>query len=165
MEAFFYRSPELYAIFLIEPGEYDAVRLWTVNVGFYNMLMGLGLIVGVVLREHRSQVVAGRAIVLYHTAMHVVLGHRPRHQRSRSSGSRRRRGRAGDRGDPRGDHRRPALASGCRGRDAGGDGYASPARSVSTVFSVSRVAASPWCTSSKLVESGDRPSRRPPGSR
>ena len=73
LEAFFHRSPELYGIFLIEPEEYDAVRLWTVNVGFYNLLMGLALIVGVVL-VNRSHVVAGRAIVLTISAMHVVLG-------------------------------------------------------------------------------------------
>jgi len=73
LESFFYRSPGLYGIFLIEPDEYDAVGLWTVNVGVYNMLMGLALIVGVVL-VHRSQVAAGRAIVLTISAMHVVLG-------------------------------------------------------------------------------------------
>lgn len=73
LETFFYRAPMLYGIFLIEPDEYDAVRLWTVNVGVYNMLMGIALIVGVVL-VHRSQVAAGRAIVLTISAMHVVLG-------------------------------------------------------------------------------------------
>lgn len=73
LETVFYRSPGLYGIFLIAPDEYDAVRLWTVNVGVYNMLMGIALIVGVVL-VHRSQVAAGRAIVLTISAMHVVLG-------------------------------------------------------------------------------------------
>jgi uncharacterized membrane protein len=73
MEAFFYRSPELYAIFLIEPGDYDAVRLWTVNVGFYNMLMGIGLIVALVL-VNTGRVVAGRTMVLYTSALHVLLG-------------------------------------------------------------------------------------------
>lgn len=73
LESFFFRSPELYAIFLIEPDEYDAVALWTRNVGVYNMLMGIAVVVGVVL-VHRSQVAAGRAIVLTICAMHVVLG-------------------------------------------------------------------------------------------
>ena len=41
LESFFFRSPELYPIFLIESDEYDAVALWTRNVGVYNMLMGL----------------------------------------------------------------------------------------------------------------------------
>jgi len=73
MEAFFYRSPELHAIFLIEPGEYDAVRLWTVNVGFYNIFMGIGLIVGLIF-VNTGRVVAGRTIVLYTSALHVLLG-------------------------------------------------------------------------------------------
>lgn len=73
LESFFYRTPELYPIFLIEPDEYDAVALWTRNVGVYNMLMGLAIIVGIVLAR-RSQVAAGRAIVLTISAMHLVLG-------------------------------------------------------------------------------------------
>ena len=73
MEAFFYRSPELHAIFLIEPGEYDAVRLWTVNVGFYNIFMALGLIVALVF-VNTGRVAAGRIIVLYTSALHVLLG-------------------------------------------------------------------------------------------
>ena len=73
MEAFFYRSPELHAIFLIEPGEYDAVRLWTVNVGFYNIFMALGLIVALVF-VNTGRVAAGRTIVLYTSALHVLLG-------------------------------------------------------------------------------------------
>ena len=74
LEAFFYRSPELYGIFLIEPGDYDAVRLWTVNVGFYNMLMGLALIVGVVLREPIAGRGRPRDRAHHLSAMHVVLG-------------------------------------------------------------------------------------------
>ncbi|MFC5791570.1 DUF1304 family protein [Agromyces tardus] len=73
LESFFYRTPELYPIFLIEPDDYDAVALWTRNVGVYNMLMGAAIIVGVVL-VHRAQVAAGRAIVLTISAMHLVLG-------------------------------------------------------------------------------------------
>lgn len=73
LEAFFFRSAELYPIFLIEPGEYDAVRLWTVNVGFYNIFMGIGLIVALVL-VYTRRVAAGRAIVLFTSALHVLLG-------------------------------------------------------------------------------------------
>jgi uncharacterized membrane protein len=73
LEAFFFRSPELHPIFLIEPGEYDAVRLWTVNVGFYNIFMGIGVIVGLVL-VNTGRVAAGRAIVLFTSALHVLLG-------------------------------------------------------------------------------------------
>ena len=73
LESFFFRSSELYPIFLIEPDEYDAVALWTRNVGVYNMLMGAAIIVALVL-VHRAQVAAGRAIILTISAMHLVLG-------------------------------------------------------------------------------------------
>jgi uncharacterized membrane protein len=73
LESLFFRSPELYPIFLIDPDEYDAVALWTRNVGVYNMLMGLAVVVGLVL-VHRAQVAAGRAIILTISGMHVVLG-------------------------------------------------------------------------------------------
>ena len=73
LESFFFRNPALYPIFLIEPGEYDAVALWTRNVGAYNILMGITIIVGIVL-VRRGQVAAGRALVLACSAMHVVLG-------------------------------------------------------------------------------------------
>jgi uncharacterized membrane protein len=73
LETFFFRNPELYPIFLIEPDEYDAVALWTRNVGVYNMLMGLAIVVGLVL-VHRARVAAGRAIILTISAMHLVLG-------------------------------------------------------------------------------------------
>ncbi|GAA2034529.1 hypothetical protein GCM10009819_18520 [Agromyces tropicus] len=73
LETFFFREPALYAIFLIEPGEYDAVALWTRNVGVYNMLMGVTVAVGVLLARGR-RVEAGRALVLAISAMHVVLG-------------------------------------------------------------------------------------------
>ncbi|MFC9916901.1 DUF1304 family protein [Agromyces binzhouensis] len=73
LETFFFREPALYAIFLIEPDEYDAVALWTRNVGVYNMLMGVTVIVGVLLARG-TRVEAGRALVLAISAMHVVLG-------------------------------------------------------------------------------------------
>jgi uncharacterized membrane protein len=73
LETFFFRNAALYPIFLIEPDEYEAVALWTRNVGVYNMLMGIGIIVGIVL-VRRGQVAAGRALVLAFSAMHVVLG-------------------------------------------------------------------------------------------
>lgn len=73
LESFFFRSPELYPIFLIDPDEYDAVALWTRNVGVYNMLMGAAIVAALVL-VHRANEVAGRAIILTICAMHVALG-------------------------------------------------------------------------------------------
>ncbi|MGR2752411.1 DUF1304 family protein [Agromyces arachidis] len=73
LETFFFREPGLYAIFLIEPGDYDAVALWTRNVGVYNMLMGAAVVVGVILARG-VHVEAGRTLVLAVSAAHVVLG-------------------------------------------------------------------------------------------
>jgi uncharacterized membrane protein len=73
LETFLFRNAALYPIFLIEPDEYDAVALWTRNVGVYNMLMGIGTVVAIVL-VRRGQVAAGRALVLAFSLMHVVLG-------------------------------------------------------------------------------------------
>lgn len=73
LETFFFRSPVLHPIFLIEPDEHEAVDLWTTNVGVYNMLMGIAIVIGLVL-VRRGRVDAGRTLVLAISAMHVVLG-------------------------------------------------------------------------------------------
>ena len=49
MESFFYRHPRLYPMFLLERRDFDAVRLWIVNLGFYNLTTGIALALGVVL--------------------------------------------------------------------------------------------------------------------
>jgi putative membrane protein len=74
LEAFRYRDERWYSIFLIRPQDQEAVRLWVVNVGFYNILMGLACVVGVWLARWGDQEEAGRAIVIALSAMHVVLG-------------------------------------------------------------------------------------------
>ena len=33
-----YRNPRFYPIFLIEPRDYDAVRMWTINIGGHNLV-------------------------------------------------------------------------------------------------------------------------------
>lgn len=73
LEAFQYRNPRLYPIFLIEPRERDAVRMWTFNLGFYNMTMAAGMLAGVV-ALHAGHVEQGRALVLFIAAAHVFLG-------------------------------------------------------------------------------------------
>jgi putative membrane protein len=73
LESFLYRNPRLYPIFRIRPEDQRAVRLWTVNQGFYNMVFGVGAILGVIL-VNSGQEVAGRTVVLFTAASHVVLG-------------------------------------------------------------------------------------------
>ena len=73
LEAFFFRKPQLYPIFLIRPEDHRAVRLWTVNVGWYNICSGLAIVVGLVLAA-TAPVDTGRAVVMTICAMQVVLG-------------------------------------------------------------------------------------------
>jgi putative membrane protein len=73
LESFFYRDQRFRSIFLIRPADYDAVRLWVVNVGVYNMLMGLTCLLGVLIVNVGDQTV-GRTLILAVCAMHVVLG-------------------------------------------------------------------------------------------
>jgi putative membrane protein len=73
LESFFFRRPELYPIFLIRPEDVTAVRLWTVNQGFYNMCFGAAALGGVVFL-HVGNVTVGRTLVLFTCASMVVLG-------------------------------------------------------------------------------------------
>jgi putative membrane protein len=73
LETFFYRNQRFHSIFLIHPSDYDAVRLWTRNVGVYNMLMGLACLLGVLIVNVGDDTV-GRTLILSVCAMHVVLG-------------------------------------------------------------------------------------------
>lgn len=68
-----YRNPRFRSIFLIEPDQRDAVRLWVVNVGFYNLTFAAGIALGLVL-VNQGQVEAGRALVLFLAGAHIILG-------------------------------------------------------------------------------------------
>ncbi|TCO35912.1 uncharacterized protein DUF1304 [Kribbella steppae] len=72
MESFLYRQPRLYPLFLTKPGDYDAVRLWTVNLGFYNLTTAVALLAGVVLvqTDHLPQ---GEALIIFTAAQHTFL--------------------------------------------------------------------------------------------
>jgi putative membrane protein len=73
LEVFFHHRKELYSFTLIEPEDVPAVRMWAINTGFYNLTYGLGLLTGLILL-HTPWVEAGRALVLFGCAAHVVLG-------------------------------------------------------------------------------------------
>lgn len=73
LEAFRYKDQRLYPIFLIKPEDTAAVRLWTVNVGFHNMVWGLFGIAGVVL-VNAGEVTVGRTIVTMMCIAHVIEG-------------------------------------------------------------------------------------------
>jgi putative membrane protein len=72
MESFLYRHPKLYPLFLTRREDLDAVRLWTVNMGWYNLSTALALVVGVVL-VHNGRLEGGQALVTFTAAQHVAM--------------------------------------------------------------------------------------------
>jgi uncharacterized membrane protein len=72
MESFLYRHPRLYPLFLLERRDFDAVRLWIVNLGFYNLTTGIALALGVVLARS-GHVPQGEALVAFTAGQHVFL--------------------------------------------------------------------------------------------
>ena len=73
LESFFFRDQRLHRLFLIKPQDMDAVRMWTFNLGFYNMIWGVGAIVGAVMLAGPGPA-AGRALLLFTCLGHVFLG-------------------------------------------------------------------------------------------
>jgi putative membrane protein len=45
LESFQFRNPRYYKLFLIREQDWDAVRLWVVNLGFYNMVLGATMVI------------------------------------------------------------------------------------------------------------------------
>lgn len=68
-----YRNPRLYSIFVIEPGDYDAVRMWAVCVGAFNLTFAAGIGLGLTL-FHQGYPGEGRALVLFLVGAHLLLG-------------------------------------------------------------------------------------------
>jgi putative membrane protein len=73
LEAFQYRNSRFYSIFRIREADADAVRLWVVNQGFYNIVWGVGLLTGIVIINVGDPTV-GATMVLFTCAAHVILG-------------------------------------------------------------------------------------------
>ncbi|WP_166877865.1 DUF1304 family protein [Salinibacterium sp. ZJ450] len=73
LEAFFYRDQRFHSMFLIRPEVQRAVRLWVVNQGFYNMVLGAGAILGVILLQTTDPLI-GRTLIFFVCAANVILG-------------------------------------------------------------------------------------------
>lgn len=73
LEAFFYRARALYPILRIEPGDAPAVRMWAINVGYYNLCYAAGIFSGLWL-VNAGSIDAGRTLVFFCLASHVLLG-------------------------------------------------------------------------------------------
>ncbi|GAB3929767.1 hypothetical protein GCM10029976_030060 [Kribbella albertanoniae] len=72
MESFLYKHPRLYPMFLTSPEHFGAVRLWTINMGFYNLTTAVALVAGVVLAANGHES-AGQALVVFTAAQHTFM--------------------------------------------------------------------------------------------
>lgn len=72
MESFLFRDQRLHRLFLIEPEDTRAVRLWSINVGYYNLTCAVALFAGVALvaTDRGAQ---GEALIAFTAAQHVFL--------------------------------------------------------------------------------------------
>jgi putative membrane protein len=73
LEVFFYKARALYPILQIEPGDEPAVRMWAINVGFYNLCYAVGILSGLWL-VNAGSIDAGRILIFFCLASHVLLG-------------------------------------------------------------------------------------------
>ncbi|ABM08541.1 DUF1304 family protein [Paenarthrobacter aurescens] len=74
LEIFRHGDQRLHRIFLIEPDDVLAVRMWAMNVGAYNMAFGLGIATGLWMVNVGGQTAGGSAIVIFCCASHIFLG-------------------------------------------------------------------------------------------
>lgn len=73
LESFLYGHPRVRRLLTGSTADAPEVRLWRVNVGFYNLFLALGLVVGLVLL-HDGRSDAGRPIVRYVAAFMLAGG-------------------------------------------------------------------------------------------
>lgn len=73
MESFFIRHQRLHRLFLVEPDDVEAVRLWTFNLGIYNVIWGIGAVAGALMLGG-ADVAAGESLLLFTCVAHVALG-------------------------------------------------------------------------------------------
>ncbi|BCW71847.1 DUF1304 family protein [Arthrobacter sp. NicSoilB8] len=72
-ESFFIRDQRLHRLFLVDPDDVETVRLWTFNLGFYNVIWGIGAIVGALMLAGPESA-EGRTLLLFTSVAHVILG-------------------------------------------------------------------------------------------
>ncbi|WP_432890399.1 DUF1304 family protein [Kribbella sp. CA-245084] len=72
MESILYRHPKLYPLFLTRREDLDAVRMWTVNMGWYNLSTAAALVIGVILAANGHES-AGEALVTFTAAQHTFM--------------------------------------------------------------------------------------------
>lgn len=71
--AVFHRPAVHRDLFAIPAEDVPAARLWAFNVGFYNLFLAAGPVVGVI-AYHAGEVAVGRALVLYGCSFMALAG-------------------------------------------------------------------------------------------
>ena len=72
VESFVMRSQRRERLFLID-SDAESARLWTFNLGFYNVIWGIGAVVGALMLGG-PDAVAGQAVLLITCVGHMGLG-------------------------------------------------------------------------------------------
>lgn len=72
-ESFFIHDQRLHRFFLVDPQDTDTVRMWTFNLGFYNVIWGIGAIIGALMLGG-TEASGGRTLLLFTCVAHVILG-------------------------------------------------------------------------------------------
>ncbi|HVK21151.1 MAG TPA: DUF1304 domain-containing protein [Actinokineospora sp.] len=73
-ESFLFRRPGIHkGIFSVPSEDVPAVLLWSFNVGFYNLFLGSGTIIGLVMLNTGDEAV-GRALVIYTCGFMALAG-------------------------------------------------------------------------------------------
>ncbi|MFF7454360.1 DUF1304 domain-containing protein [Kitasatospora sp. NPDC008115] len=73
LESFLYGHPRVRRLLTASTADAPQVRLWRVNVGFYNLYLALGLVAGLV-ALHVGEPVVGRTLILYLSAFMIAAG-------------------------------------------------------------------------------------------
>lgn len=63
-----------YRIFLIKPDDVQAVRMWAMNIGAYNIAFALGIVTGLWMLNFSGDAAGGSAIVLFCCTAQMLLG-------------------------------------------------------------------------------------------
>jgi len=74
LEIFFHGDRRFHRLFLIEPHDAPAVRMWAMNIGAYNITFALGMLFGLWLLDGADAAAAGTAIVIFCCVAQFLLG-------------------------------------------------------------------------------------------
>ena len=74
LEIFAHGDRRFYRIFLIKPEDVQAVRMWAMNIGAYNIAFALGIATGLWMLNFSGDAARGSAIVIFCCTAQVLLG-------------------------------------------------------------------------------------------